>query len=404
MGEQALADLKVVEWGNFVSAPYCTKLLAEMGAEVIKIEAPNNGDESRRYGPFPDDCPDAEKSGLFLYLNTNKLGITLDPSKKTGKEILVKLLQSADIFVENQPPDLVKELELDFDHFKMLNSRIIVTSIAPFGQNGPYRNWKGYDINCCALGGIARTIGYPQREPLTPPLNQGHYQAGLMAAIATLLALFARDKNGKGIHVDISEAECWATFHIGMGIQPFIEEGRVRKRSGHFSPHRPYPDTVLPCKDGYVCIDTPQNRQWKRFLEVMGNPQWSKDSIFEDRINTADEHWEKADAYLSEWLTGYTKEEIFDLCQRNRIPAAPVRTVEEVVKDIQLRERGYFIEIDHPIAGKLKYPGTSYQFSLTPSIVRMPAPSLGEHNQHILCNRLGFSKSDLVALRKCEVI
>ena len=178
----------------------------------------------------------------------------------------------------------------------------------------------------------------------------------------------------------------------------------MRKRSGHFSPHRPYPDTVLPCKDGYVCIDAPQNRQWKRLLEVMGNQKWAKDSIFEDRINTADEHWEKADAYLSEWLATNTKEEIFEICQRSRIPAAPIRTVEEVIGDTQLKERGYFIEIDHPCAGKLKLPGTSYQFSLTPALVRRPAPRLGEHNQDIFCSRLGYSKSDLVALRRCEVI
>lgn len=404
MEEQALADLKVVEWGNFISAPYCTKLLADMGAEVIKVEMPGVGDEARQHGPFPDDIPHSEKSGLFLYLNANKFGITLDPAKETGKEILCKLLQSTDIFVENRPLTFMRELNLDFDHLKEINPRLIMTSITPFGHTGPYRNWKGHDINCCALGGITKTIGYAQQEPLTPPLQQGHYQAGLMAAIATLLASLAREKDGEGMHVDISEAECWATFHIGIGIQSFIEEGRVRKRSGHFSPHRPYPDVVLPCKDGYICIDTPQNRQWKKFLDLMGNPPWANDPIFEDRIKTADEHWQKADAYLNEWLMNHTKEELFELCQRNRLPAGPVRTVEEVVKDRQLKERGYFIEMDHPYTGKLKYPGACYQFSLTPSLTRRPAPCLGEHNRDILCGRLGYSKSDLVALRRCEVI
>lgn len=404
MDEQALGNLRVVEWGNFISAPYCTKLLADMGAEVIKIELPDTGDEARKYGPFPGDAPDSEKSGLFLYLNTNKLGITLNPTKVTGKDILRKLLKTADIFVENQPIHLMQELKLDFDHLKEINPRMIVTSITPFGQSGPYKSWKGYDINCCALGGIAKTIGYPQREPLTPPQNQGCYQAGLMAAIGTLFALFARDKNGKGVHLDISEAECWATFHIGIGIQTFIEEGRVRRRSGHFSPHRPYPDTVLPCKDGYVCIDTPQNRQWKKLLEVMGNPKWSKDPIFEDRITAADEHWEKADAYMSEWLMMHTKEEVFKLCQGNGVPAAPIRTVEEVVGDAQLKERNYFAEVDDPNRGKYKFPGTGYRFSQTPALFRRPAPRLGEHNHDIFCNRLGYSEADLVAWREGEVI
>jgi crotonobetainyl-CoA:carnitine CoA-transferase CaiB-like acyl-CoA transferase len=153
-----------------------------------------------------------------------------------------------------------------------------------------------------------------------------------------------------------------------------------------------------------MCFDTPQNRQWRRFLEVLGNPEWANDPIFEDRIKTSDEYGDKADAYLSEWLMQHTKEEIFKLYQDNRVPVAPIKTVEEIVNDEHLKERNYFVEIDHPHVGRLKYPGVGYKFSRTPFTVRRPAPCLGEHNEEVYCGRLGYSKADLVTLRRAGVI
>ena len=404
MTDSSLSDVKVVEWGSFISAPFCTKLLADLGAEVVKVEPPLTGDEARHYGPFPDDIPDSEKSGLFLYLNTNKYGITLNPAAATGREIFSKLLSRADIFVHNYPAKLVRKLKLDFNSVRKINPQLIMTSITPFGLTGPYSDWKGYDINCGALGGINASIGYPGREPLTCPLFQGDYQAGLSAAIAIMIALFQKGRTGKGSHIDLSEAECWATFHIGVGMQAYISEGRVRKRSGFRSLHRPYPDEVLPCKDGYVCIDTPQNRQWLRFLEIMGNPGWARDPIFQNRIETTDKYGDKADAYLSEWLAKNCKEEIFKAGQNNKIPVAPIRTIEEVLNNEHLKERKYFVELDHPGIGKLKYPGPCYKFSLTPAAIERCAPRLGEHNERLFCGELGYSKAHLGTLRKAQVI
>jgi crotonobetainyl-CoA:carnitine CoA-transferase CaiB-like acyl-CoA transferase len=403
--EHLLSGLRVVEWGTFISAPFCTKLMADLGAEVIKVEQPVKGDEARHYGPFPNDIPHSEKSGLFLYLNTNKLGITLNPAKAKGRELFLKLIRNADILVVNHPAQLVRRLKLDFNSLKKENPQLVMTSITPYGKTGPYRNWKGYDLNTAALGGIAASIGYPEREPITCPLFQGNYQAGLCAAIATLIALFKKDRMNKGLHIDISEAECWATFHTGVGIQPYLSEGRIRKRSGHVSLHRPYPDGVLPCKDGYVCIDTPQNRQWLRFLNIMGNPEWAKDPIFEKRIETTDKYSDKADVYLSGWLMKHDKEEIFKLCQDNKIPAAPIKTVEEVFNDEHLEARDYFIKTDHPyFVDKLRYPGVCYKFSLTPAVLKRYSPSLGEHNEKVYCEQLGYSRSDLPLFRKGEVI
>jgi len=403
MGDLALSDLRIVEWGEGVSAPFCTKLMADLGAEVIKIESPGAGDEIRAYGPFPGDIPDPENSGLFLFLNTNKLGITLNPLIPEGKEMLLKLLRQADLLVESQPPRLLEEATLDFPALHEANPSLVVTSITPYGHTGPYRDWKGYDLNCCALGGISSGIGYPDREPLTPPLSQSGYQGGLQGAIASMIALFQRDLTGEGVHVDLAEVECWATFHIGVAAQTFLSDDRVRRRSGHRALHRPYPDEVLPCKDGYVCLDTPQNRQWRRLLEVMGNPAWASDPIFRDRLETAEIDGEKADGYLTGWLMQHTKAEIFKMCQDNRIPAAPVRTVKEVMEDPQLKARGFFIDVEHR-GGRLKYPGACYQMGETPASIRRPAPRLGEHNEEIYCGRLGVPREELAALQKAGVI
>ncbi|MBF0278632.1 MAG: CoA transferase [SAR324 cluster bacterium] len=403
MDGQALDNLRILEWGSFISAPFCTEMLAQLGAEVIKIEPPG-GDEARYYGPFPGDKPDPEKSGLFLYLNLDKYGITLDPLKPTGREILFKLLEETDIFVVNQPQLDLAYLGLDYEVLKKRYPRLIMTLITPFGDCGPYRDWKGYDINSCTLGGITSTIGYPDRTPLTPPLHQGHHQAGLMAAIAILLAVLNRDKTGQGAFIDQSEADVWATIHIGMYLQAFVDRGTIRKRSGHYVPQA-YVDAVLPCKDGSVCIDTPQKRQWLRFMEAMGNPAWMNDPIFEDRNKTTNEYHEEADKYLGQWLMEHTKEEIFKTLQDARVPSAPVRTANELLDDDHMKQREFFVSMDHPAAGKLNsYPGVCYKYSKTRSRANRPAPLLGEHNEAIYCQKLGYGNEELSRWQDEEVI
>lgn len=403
MVKQALDNLQVLEWGDFISAPFCTEMLAQLGAEVIKIEPPC-GDEARNYGPFPGDKPDSEKSGLFLYLNLDKSGITLDPEKPAGREILFKILEDTDVFVVNQPQLDLVSLGLDYEALNERFPKLIMTVITPFGDSGPYRDWKGYDINACSLGGITSTIGHPGLAPLSPPLHQGHHQAGLMAAIAIMLAVLNRDKTGKGSFIDQSESDVWATIHIGIYLQAFVNGGAARKRSGHYVPQA-YVDAVLPCKDGSVCIDTPQKRQWLRFMEAIGNPEWMNDPIFEDRNKTTNEHLEEADRYLSQWLMQHDKEEIFRTLQDARVPSAPVRTVDELLSDPHMKQREFFVSVEHPAAGKLNsYPGVPYKYSKKPGRTARPAPLLGEHNEEIYCGQLGYAKDELSRLKEDEVI
>jgi crotonobetainyl-CoA:carnitine CoA-transferase CaiB-like acyl-CoA transferase len=400
--EQALSGLKVVELGNFISAPYCTKLMADLGAEVIKIEEPS-GDDSRRYGPFLNDEPHPEKSGLFLYLNTNKLGITLNVKTKTGQKILKQLLKDADVFVENNPPRQMAELGLDYASLSKVNPRLIVTSITPYGQTGPYRDYKGYALNTAGLGGQSMRTGEPDREPLAPPLSQSHYQSGAMGAVGTMSAIFARRATGEGQHVDISEAEVWATIHLGHGVHLGVFEGRKAMRSGHRT-ISVYPWCILPCKDGYMCLIAIQGFQWKRFLEAMGSPEWMQDERFRDRIGVALWYADEMDAMVETLLIDRTKDELFEICRRNQITFAPVRNIAEVADDTHFAERGYFVEKDRAQTGVLKYPGAPYKLSQTPWQLKRPAPLLGEHNEEIYCGRLGYSREDLARLRMGRII
>jgi crotonobetainyl-CoA:carnitine CoA-transferase CaiB-like acyl-CoA transferase len=401
--EQALKGLKIVEWGDFISAPYCTKLMADLGAEVIKVEKPGSGDESRQCGPFTGDVPHPEKSGLFLYLNSNKMGITLDVRSSKGREILQELLRETDVFVENKSAREMAELGLDYTSLKELNQRLIVTSITPFGQTGPYKDYKGYAINTAGLGGHSMRTGEPTREPLSPPLSQSHYQGGAMGATSTMGALFARMSTGMGQHVDISESDVWATIHLGHGVHLALFEGRKSMRAGHRT-ISVYPWCVLACKDGYMCLIAIQGYQWKRFLEAMGNPEWMKDERFRNRIMMAMEHADELDALVQAWLIDHTKEEVFDICREKQITFAPIRDVAEVARDPHFEERLYFIDIDHSEAGKLRYPGAPYKMSETEWRLGKPAPLLGEHNEEIYKGRLGYSMEDIKKLQESGVI
>ena len=361
MIKKALAGLKIVEYGHFISGPYCTKLMADLGAEVIKIEDPVAGaDDARRHGPFPDDVSHPEKSGLFLWLNANKKGIILNLRSTSRQQVLERLLKEADIFVKNDPPGRTSEISLDYETLCRINPKLIVTSISPFGQTGPYRKYKAYELNCSAAGGVSVASGDPDREPLVLPLFQTYFQAGAAAAGATLTAVLARDRIGRGQHIDISEVEVTANNLVGQHLTTYIYRGLTGIRRGHHGGYFNYPCTCLPCKDGYVCLVAPQVSQWKRFIELMGVPEWSKEPRYRDRREMAESYPDEVDALLIEWLKKYTKEEIFAMCLERHIPFGPVRTIDEIARDPQLEARGFWSELDHPEAGRHRYPGSGY--------------------------------------------
>jgi len=384
MQDLPLSDLTVLDLSQYVSGPYCTKLLASFGAEVIKVEHPNGGDVSRRYGAFPDDTPDIEQSALFLYLNTNKKSITLDYETQTGARILAQLVRQVDILVENSGPGM-----FDYDSLAADNPSLIVTSISYFGQDGPYCDFKGADIIAQALSGIMNLTGLPDHEPLKIAGPQAEYQAGINAALAIMTAIYFRDGTGHGQHIDISVMECLASILEGALLN-FSYDGTLRQRDGARHPTM-YPSTILPCKDGYIHADA--STDWEIFAGFMEMPKLLQYNPEELREKAGE-----IDPLISSWLAKRDMEDVFHRAQEWRLPFAKVMGVDELPNDPQFVARDFFTRIDHPIAGQQTYPGAP--FKTTECETRKGrSPLLGEHNAEIYCDLLGYTNQDLTKLR-----
>ena len=402
MPEQALSHLKVLELCNFVCGPYCTKLLADLGAEVIKIETPAMGDEARRRGPFLNDIPNSEKSGLFLYLNTNKLGITLDIETSTGRNILKELIKQSDILVEDNPPKEMEELGLTYAELKKINPHLVMTSITPFGQIGPYRNYKAFELNAVHAGGEGYMMPiestFPTREPVKGGGLVGDCMCGLSASLATLAASYNMKAAGMGQHVDVSKQDVLMTM-VGLEVAMFTYSGMVRTR------HKRKAMLATPkeCQDGYIVMSAFGDRDWQVFARFIGKDSWAE----EERLNTSMKRWENSDEidqYVETWAKKHRKDDLFHQLQANALAGATVNTSEDLVKSPQLKSRGFFVEIDHPKAGKLNYPSLSYNLSGTPCNAWRAAPLLGQHNEFVYCGRLGYDKQALVKMLEAGVI
>ena len=396
----ALQGVRVIEWGSLVSAPFCGKVLGELGADVIKIEPPNVGEEGRYRGPYPDNTPHPERSGLFLFANLNKRGITLDTRSAEGRVVLEKLLETADIFLENQPLNLIEELGLDHESLKKRFPGLIVTSISPYGRTGPYRSYQGTDLTANAMSGLSFGTGHTHREPLTTPLHQASYLAGVGAAFASVVALLGRDLNGTGQSVDVAEAQVIGTLLTGYHLPTYIYRGVAGFRSGNRMRLGLFPNCVLPCKDGYICIDAPQMEQYRRFLDLLGDQDWMEDPRYRDRRAMSDQYPKEAESLIAPWFMQRTKQEILEACLENRIPCVPVQTFDEALADQQLNTRNYFQEIGQEETGRYLYPGPPYRLRGTPARLMRAAPALGQHNQEILGNELGLSAVEISDLAK----
>ena len=402
-----LHGLKVVELGNFVSGPYCARLLADAGAEVIKVEAPE-GDESRRRGPFPDDVPDPDRSGLYIFLNANKLGITVDIGTFSGQKLLGGLLEDADILVENNPPDRMKWLGLDFSFLHQRYPRLIVTSITPFGQTGPYRDFLGDDLVIANMGGLSyATPGLPDKveDPETePPLRPATYVADFTAAIvgsvATLMALMAREMDGNGRHADVSEQEAVASAMVRDLVTPSYL-GRDKRRGDPLDSLMP--NSYFPCNDGYVVITAYVEDHWRKLVDVMGNPDWAHDPKFRDG-NARTDNWEELRPLIREWTMAHSGQEIHDATQSRGIPCFPAYELGQAVTSDQVAARNFLREVELLPGRTAKIPGLPFRFGDTPWPVRTPAPRLGEHNNVVLSQRLGYDGPALVQLRRIGAI
>jgi CoA:oxalate CoA-transferase len=403
MSEGALSDLKVLEFGNLVSAAYCTKMMADLGAEVIKIERPGRGDEARRRGPFAKDLPGPERSGLFSYLNTNKLSVTLNPETARGKKIFFDLIKTTDILVENQAPKRIEDLGLTYERLEKINPKLIMVSITPFGQTGPCRDYQAHELttyNACGFGFLTTAT---REEPVLKPVKAGGRQsefgAGQAAAVAALCAVFARDQMGEGQHIDLSIQELMA----GQGEATLQHWVFAENEMGGVTDAVMMPIMPLRCSDGWVFLMCVEDDQYDRLVVLLGNPEWAESELFADRFLRA-EYIDALAPLLTEWSLQFTKEQVFKMCQEAHIPVGPSYNAKEILENEHLAARGYFIDIDHPEIGRVKYPAPCYRLSQTPWKIKSPAPFLGQHNPSIYSDRLGYSREDLVTLYQAGVI
>lgn len=377
----ALDGLRVVELGDFYAAAYATRLLADLGADVIKVESGTT--RLRRYGPhFPGQEGDIEAGGLHLFSDAGKSSVLLDLDSEAGREQLDLLLDHADAVVTDLSPARLDELDLAGDKVAAKRPHLVYTTISPFGSWGPYSRMAATHINAVATGGGA-VIGEPGRHPLQYPYWQGHVQGAIHAAAATLMALRVADDGGQWI--DISEADIW-NYHIGGGaMHSWVFFGRARQRSGRSTPNF-YPHGLFRCKDGYIAEAAVRGSEWKRFLELMGGgelPEWARSEKYRDRRKNAIEYEEELDALQEPWLMERTKEEIFVACQERRIPFAPVYTIAEVLENEHLRARDHFVDLAAPDGRGVTVPGAPYRLSVTPARPAGNAPKLGQDNHRL---------------------
>jgi crotonobetainyl-CoA:carnitine CoA-transferase CaiB-like acyl-CoA transferase len=376
---QGLEGVRVLELGELVSAAYATKLMADLGADVVKIEPPE-GDPARSRGPFPGDHPDPETSGLFLYLNANKRGVALDPREHAGA--LLAAVEWADILVHNHPPARITQLGIDYSRLSARNPRLVMCSITPFGLTGPHKDYNAYELTIVNAGGWAwlspGASEHPELPPLKPFGHQTGFQAGAAAAMASLAAYSRAARTGRGEHIDLSAQEYIASI-LEQNFVHYTYAGNIASRLGKRLLH---PWGRFKCKDGEIFLLIGEDDQWRRFVDLMGNPEWAQMEIFQNGYLRA----ESADVlkmYIEEWTSGWNVADLFRAGQERRVCFSPVSSMADLSRQPQLRERGFFVEIGHSKAGALAYPGAPYKLGRQWWKSRRPAPMLGEHTREM---------------------
>jgi crotonobetainyl-CoA:carnitine CoA-transferase CaiB-like acyl-CoA transferase len=389
----ALSAIRVIEYGQGISAAFATKLLADFGADVIKIEPPG-GDATRRRGPFFDDIADPEHSGLFLYLNANKRGAVLDLERTADRGVFDALLDRADILIHNVLPVDRARCGLDGARLSKRFPHLIVTGISPYGDSGPRANYRAYDLNVMHSGGLASINPACSPYPDLPPTKlfgqQAEFQGGAHAAAVTLAAWLYRRRGGAGQAIDVSEQECLAAM-LGSGAAFWAYMAKRTSRLG-VRPLQPW--MAAECADGKLYMACVEEHQWRGLLKLLGDPQWGREEIFNDRVSRA-KNFDVLRPLLEDITRRRKVGELYHEGQKLRLPVAALNWMTDVYRDEQLRAREFFVPLpdDEPQGGQERpphrpprpiiAPGAPYKFSTMRWALRRRAPHLGEHNPEV---------------------
>ncbi|MEE9248258.1 MAG: CoA transferase [Dehalococcoidia bacterium] len=401
--DQALEDLRVLDLTHYVAGPVCTKALADFGADVIKVERPGMGDRARHLPPFLNDSPHPEKSGLFLYLNNNKRGVTLNLKTRAGIGIFKELVLWADVVVENFRPSVLPGLGLGYEALGAINPGLVMTSISNFGQTGPYRDFEATESVYYALSGLMFSTGRPDREPIKLGANVIQYQAGIQGALHTMIALHGREIRGHGQHVDISihEVQTGSIDRIMPMLLAYQYTGEVVHRG--FQVDRGGASVHL-CQDGYLNM-YPEEAILLKCLEMIGRSDLKSDPLFSSpEARSSPESSLAIDELLTPWLLEHTVIEAWAFAQEARIMSGPVYTSAQLVADPNFSARGFWSQVERPHIGRSAIPGRPFNLYSSPWSLRRPAPTLGEHNREVYSGLLGYGRGDLAKLRELAVI
>ena len=392
-----LDGVKVLDLSEDIAGSFCGRLLADYGADVLKLEPPG-GAALRRMGPFHQDDPHPEKSLFNLVLNLNKKGATINLETTTGQALLKELVQRVDVVVETFHPGHLESLGLEYDALQELNPSLVMTSITPFGQEGPYSQYLGEEIVSYAMGMIMSISGSQGRAPLKHGGFQSQYEGGLNGAASTAICLFGMENGCGGQHIDVAINDCVAsTMMATQTMYPFMGGTQHRRRAT--GQDFTYP---MPCADGWVIVQTGGAASWDDIVGLFQEPK-----LLDSRFSNTDEraeNGEEMDKIMVDALSRLNKWDLFANAAKARILFGLVQTPREIVECPQLESREFFREVEHPVIGKIKIPAVLFNFSLCPYELRHPAPTLGQHNQEIYVDGLGYSQEDFCRLRQLNAI
>ena len=389
---RALEGLKVLDLTRVLAGPYATMILGDMGAEIIKIEAPKTGDDSRAFGPYVNG-----ESAYFMSINRNKRSITMNLKSPEAVELFKKMVKEVDVVVENYRPGTMEKFGLGYDVLKEINPRLIYASASGFGQNGPYSKRAAYDAVVQAMGGIMSITGQEGGVPTRVGTSIGDITAGLFCAIGILGALCSRDKTGVGQMVDVAMLDCQVAI-LENAIARYEVNGVSPKPQGNRHPAI-VPFETFDTSDGTIMVSAGNDKLWASYCRVMGREDMIEDPRFVTNPKRFENYKELREQIAGE-MKKKTMAEWAELLDAAGVPESPINNVEMVVNHPQVKARDMIVEVDHPVAGPIKMAGIPIKLSGTPSSIELPPPVLGANTDEILKELLNLSDEEIAKLKE----